>query len=67
MRKARKSTIELNYTNKLEHWVKNQDKIESSTVNKKKKMWKTEGLCLEVIRKTSADCKPCMSHQGDRY
>lgn len=37
MRKARKSTIELNYTNKLEHWVKNQDKIESSTVNKKKK------------------------------
>lgn len=66
MRKARKSTIELNYTDKLEHWVKNQDKIESSTVNKKK-MWKTKGLCLEVIIKMSADCKPCMNHQGDRY
>jgi len=31
MRQARKPTIELNYTDKLECWVKNQDEIESST------------------------------------
>lgn len=37
MRKARKSTTELNYTDKLERQIKNQDKIGSSTVIKKKK------------------------------
>lgn len=67
MRKARKSTTELNYTDKLERQIKNQDKIGSSTVIKKKKMWETEGICLEVIRKMSADCKPCRNHQSDRY
>lgn len=30
--KKEKSKIELNYSDKLERWVKTQDKIESSTV-----------------------------------
>lgn len=67
MRKARKSTTELNYTDKLERQIKNQDKIEKFNSYLKKKMWETEGICLEVIRKMSADCKPCRNHQSDRY
>lgn len=61
----RKSTKELNHTDKLECWIKNQNKMESSMDLILKRCKKLGDICLEVVREMFANCTLQVNHGID--